>query len=271
MILSKDRFMGKTAVVTGAAQGIGFAVAERIGREGARIVVADAAAEPAHQAVKSLEAMGIAAVAAVCDLSTWAGAQAAMAVAQQTFGALHVLINNVGGTVWKKPFWYYTESEIQFEVQRTFWPPLWCSRAAIPHMRESGGAIVNLGSNAVDGPYRVPYSASKGAVAALTTSLAIELADFGIRVNCVAPGGTVAPERKTPRNPLPLSPKDEEWDAQFMQLIVGEDLLGRFSTLEEQAAIIAFLASDEASHITGEVINTGRRGSRISKVLGYVP
>ncbi len=271
MSQESGRFLGKTAVVTGAAQGIGFATAARLGREGARVVVADHAPEPTHQAVQALADMGVTAIPAIADLSTSAGADAVMAAARQAFGVIHVLVNNVGGTIWKKPFWHYTEAEIRLEVERTLWPSLWCAHAVIPHMRDSGGAIVNLGSNAVDGPYRVPYSACKGAVAALTTALAVELADFRIRVNCVAPGGTAAPPRKTPRNPNALSPQEQEWERQFMQLIEDEDLLGRFSTVEEQAAVIAFLASDDAGHVTGEVINTGRRGSRIAQTLGYVP
>lgn len=264
------RFADKTAVVTGAAQGIGYATAKRMGREGARIVVADAAAGPALEAVAALTKLGVSAVAAIADLSTYSGAESVMTQAAESFGPVHVLINNVGGAIWKKPFRHYTEAEIRLEVDRTFWPTLWCARAVIAHMAD-GGAIVNLGSNAIDGPYRVPYSTCKGAVVALTTSLAVELADFNIRVNCVAPGGTTAPTRKTPRNVRALGMQDLKWEQEFMRLILGEDLLGRFSTMEEQAAVIAFLASDEAAHITGELIHTGRRGTRPSRVLGYTP
>ena len=265
------RFAGQVAVVTGAAQGIGFAAAQRLGREGARIVVADAAAEPAREAVQSLANAGIEAVSALADVSTAEGANAVMAAAVHAFGSIEVLVNNVGGTVWKKPFWHYSAAQISTEIDRSLWPTLWCSHAVIPHLRARGGAIVNVGSNAVDGPYRVPYAACKGAVAAMTSALAIELADFNIRVNCVAPGGTTAPERKTPRNPHPLDDDEREWERQFLQLIDGEDLLGRFSTADEQAAVIAFLASSDAAHITGEVIHTGRRGNRLSKSLGFVP
>jgi dihydroxycyclohexadiene carboxylate dehydrogenase len=271
MTTHNQRFTGKVAVVTGAAQGIGFAAATRLGREGARIVVADNAVEATREAVEALVSMGVTAIPAISDLSTWSGAELAMSIAAQAFGGIHVLVNNVGGTIWKKPFWHYSEAEIRLEIDRSFWPSLWCSRAVIPHMRDCGGAIVNLGSNAVDGPFRVPYSACKGAVAALTTALAVELADFNIRVNCVSPGGTEAPARKTPRNPQTLSVQELEWERQFMQLIEGEDLLGRFSTAEEQAAVIAFLASGDAGHVTGEIINTGRRGSRMSRTLGCIP
>jgi dihydroxycyclohexadiene carboxylate dehydrogenase len=267
------RFSGKVAVVTGAAQGLGYAAAERLGREGASIVVADAAEGPALEAVRCFAAMGIAAVAAIGDLSSAKGAEAAMACAQETFGGLHVLVNNVGGTIWAKPFWHYTESEIRAEVDRTFWPTMWCSRAAISHLRKSGGdAIVNIGSNAAtDGIYRVPYSACKGAIMSLTRSLAVELAAVNIRVNCLSPGGIAAPERKTPRQIRPFDAQDIAWWEQFRMLAGKEELLADFATAEQLAGVIAFLVSSEAGHITGEVVEAGRRGVRIAESLGFIP
>jgi dihydroxycyclohexadiene carboxylate dehydrogenase len=260
-------------VVTGAAQGIGFATARRLGQEGASIVVADAAEGPTHEAVKSFEDMGIAAVGVVGDLSSASGAEAAMARAEDAFGGLHVLVNNVGGTIWAKPFWHYAESEIRAEVDRTLWPTLWCCHAAIEPLRRSGGgAIVNIGSNAADaGVYRIPYSACKGAVISLTKSLAVELASLNIRVNCVSPGGTLAPERKTPREARPFDERELGWWKQFGTLVQNEELIAVRATAEDQAAVIAFLASSEAGHITGEVVETGRRGVRIAEVLGFVP
>jgi dihydroxycyclohexadiene carboxylate dehydrogenase len=268
---SAGRFAGKVAVITGAAQGIGFATAQRMGREGCRIVIADFSAGPAAEAVAALTAEGIEAIAAVGDLSVYAQAEAAMQQAKQVFGAIHILVNNVGGTIWMKPFWYYTEEEIRAEVNRSFWPTMWCARAVIPVMRDTGGVIVNVSSNAVEGEYRIPYSASKGAVEALTTALAVEVAGFGIRVNCIAPGGTSAPERKTQRNVRPLTAQEQQWQEQFMMLLKDEELLTPWATAEQQAGVIAFLASDDAAHITGEIVHTGRRGKRIFDKLGFVP
>jgi dihydroxycyclohexadiene carboxylate dehydrogenase len=268
---SAGRFDGKVAVITGAAQGIGFATAQRMGREGCRIVVADFSAGPAAEAVEALKAEGIEAVAAIGDLSVYAEAEAAMQQAKAAFGAIHILVNNVGGTIWMKPFWHYTEEEIRTEVNRSFWPTMWCARAVLPVMRETGGAIVNVSSNAVEGEYRIPYSASKGAVEALTTALAVEVAGFGIRVNCIAPGGTSAPERKTQRNVKPVTEEDKAWQAQFMMLLKDEELLKPWSTAEQQAGVICFLASEDAAHITGEIVHTGRRGKRLFDVLGFVP
>ena len=267
------RFSGKVAVVTGAAQGIGYETAMRLGREGASIVVADLAKGPAEEAVNAFQTLGIKAVAAIGDLSTAVGAEAAMNCAREIFGGLHVLVNNVGGTIWAKPFWHYSADEIRAEIDRTLWPTLWCSHAAIARMRESGGgAIVNIGSNAAaDGIYRIPYSACKGAVVSLTKSLAVELAPLNIRVNCVSPGGTAAPPRKTPRESRPLNEQELWWWKQFAQIVGKEELIAGYATAEEQAAAIAFLASDEAKHITGEVLETGRRGPRIAEILGFIP
>jgi dihydroxycyclohexadiene carboxylate dehydrogenase len=266
------RFSGRVAIVTGAAQGVGLACAERIGREGGRVVVADIAEEPTRDAVRSLAAQGIETLPFIGDLGQPESCNRLMRQAAERFGRVDVLVNNIGGTLLKKPFWCYESEEIAAEVQRSFWPMLWTAHAAIRVFRsQESGVLVNIGSNAVGGHYRVPYSACKGAVEALTTSLAAETSCFGIRVNCVALGGTTAPERKTPRLTRPLSEQEQKWEQQFMKLIEGEDLLGRFATAEEQAAVVAFLASDDAAHVTGEVIRTGRRGRRLSDYLEEMP
>jgi len=259
------RLVGKVAVVTGAAQGIGLAAAQRLGGEGARVVVADKAEAAANDAVRGLRERGIDAVAACGDLASFAGARSVMEAAHAAYGQIDILVNNVGGTIWKKPFWHYEEDEIKAEVERSFWPPLWCCRAVLPYMQERGGAIVNVGSNATEGIYRIPYSASKGGVAALTTALAVELADFGIRVNCVAPGNTAVSDRVTARLDRALTPQEQEWNKEFYEYVRREGLIERPASCDEQAAVIAFLASDDASYVTGQVIDTGVRGTRISE------
>jgi dihydroxycyclohexadiene carboxylate dehydrogenase len=269
---SQGRFTGRVVIVTGAAQGVGLACAERIGREGGRIVLADMAAEPTREAARALAAHGIETLPFVGDLSQPDRCHALMRQATEHFGRVDAVINNIGGTLLKKPFWCYETEEIAAEVLRSFWPMLWTAHAAIRVFRtQQSGVLVNIGSNAVDGQYRVPYSACKGAVEALTTALATETSCFGVRVNCVALGGTVAPERKTPRLARSLSAQEQQWEQQFLKLIEGEDLLGRFATAEEQAAVVAFVASDDAAHVTGEVIRTGRRGRRLSDYLEEIP
>ncbi|NKQ12829.1 SDR family NAD(P)-dependent oxidoreductase [Pseudomonas sp. SST3] len=262
------RFVGKVAVVTGAGQGIGLATAWRLAQEGAQVVMADKSAAPTHAAAEDMREAGHEAAVAIADLATYAGAQSVMAQAEAAFGRIDVLVNNVGGTIWKKPFWHYSEDEIKAEVERSFWPPIWCCRAVVPYMQANGGSIVNVGSNATMGIFRIPYSASKAGVVGLTTALAVELADYNIRVNCVAPGNTAVKERPTPRLARELTDQEKRWNQQFYDYVTREGLFDRPASVHEQAAAIAFLASPDASYITGEVIDTGKRGMRISEVTG---
>ncbi|RLA50227.1 MAG: 1,6-dihydroxycyclohexa-2,4-diene-1-carboxylate dehydrogenase [Gammaproteobacteria bacterium] len=264
---SCKRFIGQAVIITGAAQGIGFACARRLGGEGAKVLIVDRAEQAAIEAAQNLRSEGIDAEYAAVDLTTYVGAIEAMEICKQKLGGIDVLVNNVGGTIWKKPFWHYSEEEIRQEVDRSFWPTMWCCRAVLPYLQERGsGAIVNVGSNAAQGIYRIPYCSSKGGVAGLTTALALELADFDIRVNCVCPGATEVADRKTDRAPHALTMEEETWAAEFYTYIKKEGLFSRFATVDEQAAVIAFIASDDASYITGEIIYTGIRGTRISEI-----
>jgi dihydroxycyclohexadiene carboxylate dehydrogenase len=125
-------------------------------------------------------------------------------------------------------------------------------------MLEQGrGAIVNVSSIATRGINRVPYSAAKGAVNALTASLALEVGTKNIRVNAVAPGGTTAPPRQVPRGTDPLTEQDKRWMQQVVDQTVQSSAMKRYGLLREMAAAILFLASDAASYITGTVLPVG--------------
>jgi dihydroxycyclohexadiene carboxylate dehydrogenase len=119
------------------------------------------------------------------------------------------------------------------------------------------GTIVNVSSIATRGIHRIPYSAAKGGVNALTASLAFEQEANGIRVNAVATGGTEAPPRKVPRNTAPLTPQEELWYQGIVDQTLASSLMHRYGTIEEQVRAILFLASDEASYITGSVLPVG--------------
>jgi dihydroxycyclohexadiene carboxylate dehydrogenase len=248
------RFDGKVAVVTGAAQGIGLAVARRISAEGAAVVLVDRS-ELVHEVAAELAAAGAKATSVTADLEQFAGAEAAVAEAVAAHGRIDVLVNNVGGTIWAKPYEHYAAEEIQQEIQRSLFPTLWTCRAALPHLVEQGaGVIVNVSSVATRGVNRVPYAAAKGGVNALTQSLALEAAPYGVRVVATAPGGTEAPVRKVKRGPEPEQEQEKAWYQQIVDQTVNSSLLKRYGTLDEQAAAIVFLASDEASYITGTIL-----------------
>ena len=247
-MIHAGRFAGKRGVVTGAAQGIGRAVAARMAAEGGRVALVDRSAV-VHEAAGEITAAGGTATAIVADLEQFAECERAMAAAG---GRIDVLVNNVGGTIWAKPYAEYAETEIEAEVRRSLFPTLWCCRAVLPHMlRDGGGVIVNVSSVATRGVNRVPYSAAKGGVNALTASLAWEYAGRNIRVCAVAPGGTDAPPRRIPRNEAAPSGQERGWYRQVVDQTVGSCLMGRYGTVEEQAAAILFMASDEASYVTG--------------------
>ncbi len=246
-----DRFAGKVAVVTGAAQGIGRTVALRLAREGGRVALVDRS--DLVEAVRhEAEAAGTEALAITADLETFAGATKAIDRGAERFGRIDILVNNVGGTIWAKPYAEYEPAQIEAEIRRSLFPTLWCCRAALPAMLDGGaGVIVNVSSVATRGVNRVPYAAAKGGVNALTACLAFEYAPHGIRVCGVAPGGTEAPPRRIPRNAAASSEQEKVWYQQVVDQTVGSSLLKRYGTMEEQAAAILFLASDEASYITG--------------------
>jgi dihydroxycyclohexadiene carboxylate dehydrogenase len=192
------------------------------------------------------------------DLETWAGAAALAERAIEDYGRIDILINNVGGTIWMKPYQEYEEAQIEAEIRRSLFPTLWCCLAALPAMMQQGsGAIVNVSSIATRGIYRIPYSAAKGGINAMTASLAFEHAGDGIRVNAVATGGTEAPPRKVPRNPNPLSEQEQSWVQGVVDQTKASSLMHRYGSIDEQVAAILFLASSEASYITGTVLPVG--------------
>ena len=157
-----------------------------------------------------------------------------------------------------KPFQEFSEQEIIKEVNRSLFPTMWCCRAVLPEMiKNQHGSIVNVSSVATRGINRVPYSASKGGVNALTAALAFEHAQDGIRVNAVATGGTEAPPRKVPRNANPLTESEQNWMQQVVDQTIDRSFLGRYGSIQEQVNAIVFLASDDASYITGTVVPVG--------------
>ncbi len=255
--MNNKRFDNKVVIVTGAAQGIGRGVALAASAEGALLVLADRS-ELVNEVVAEIEQAGGKVYTVMADLETYAGAQSVVKAAIAEFGRVDVLVNNVGGTIWAKPFQEYEEEQIEAEIRRSLFPTLWCCRAVLPAMIErQQGAIVNVSSIATRSIYRVPYAASKGGVNAMTASLAFEHAADGIRVNAVATGGTEAPPRKVPRNTNKMSAQEQVWYQGIVDQTLATTFMYRYGTIDEQVRAILFLASDEASYITGTVLPVG--------------
>jgi len=250
-----DRFAGQNVLITGAAQGIGQAVAHRIAHENGSLFLVDRA-EIVHEVAAVLAEVTTGTVgSATADLETWEGAEAMVAAGVEKLGRIDVVINNVGGTIWAKPFEHYTPEEIEKEIRRSLFTTLWSVRAELPALIDNGGGtIVNVSSVATRGVNRVPYAAAKGGVNALVSALALEAAEKNVRVVATAPGGTLAPARKVERGPGPEGEREKEWYQQIVDQTIDSSLFKRYGTLAEQAAPIVFLASREASYITGTVV-----------------
>lgn len=248
----RQRFEGKVMIVTGAAQGIGRGVALQAAAEGAQVLLVDRADFVTDVAAEAAGGRGHGLVA---DLETYEGARATMDFAARLWGGIDILVNGVGGAIRMRPYADFEPAQIDAEIRRSLMPTLYTCHAVLPHLlRRGGGTIVNISSNATRGIRRMPYSAAKGGVNALTQSLAMEYAEQGIRVVATAPGGTNAPPRRVPRNAAGDSPQEQVWMGEAVQQVTGSSFFKRYATLDEQIAPILFMASDEASYITGTVL-----------------
>jgi dihydroxycyclohexadiene carboxylate dehydrogenase len=250
--MSTQRFAGKVMIVTGAAQGIGRAVALRAAAEGGKVLFVDRADFVSEVAA---EAKGADTAGFVADLETYEGAASAMAFAVRQFGGIDILVNGVGGAIRMRPFAEFEPAQIDAEIRRSLMPTLYACHAVLPYLlKRGGGTIVNVSSNATRGIRRVPYSAAKGGVNAMTQSLAMEYAEHNIRVVATAPGGTDAPPRRVPRNTAGDSEQEKVWMGDAVKQVTESTFFKRYGSIDEQAAPILFLASDEASYITGTVL-----------------
>ena len=236
-------FQGKVAVVTGAGRGIGQAVAMELGRLGASVAAVDIDGAAVEGACRLVEQAGGRAEPFVCDIADRGEVENAVQAALKALEGVHVLVNNAGA-VERSGLTDLSPEEIERDIDVNLKGHIWMARAVVPHMLErGGGAIVNVASAAaILGAQRAPvYAAAKGGLVALTRSLAKELAPKGIRVNCVCPGPTDSAMYRAAVD------NDPEWGRSFVERIP----MKRMATPEEVAASIVFLASDEASYITG--------------------
>ncbi len=239
------RLKGKTALVTGAAQGFGLGIAETFVREGARVAVLDINADRAREAAR---AIGRKAFAVACDVAKGKSVDRAVARVLARFSRLDIVVNNAGISHRNQPMLDVSEEEFDRVFAVNVKSIFLMARAVVPHFREHGGGVIlNIGSTAGlrPRPGLTWYNGSKGAANLLSKSMAVELAPERIRVNAIAP---VAGE--TPLLATFMGEDTPARRAQFTATIPW----GRLSTPQDIANAALFLCSDEAEMITGSVL-----------------
>jgi NAD(P)-dependent dehydrogenase (short-subunit alcohol dehydrogenase family) len=237
----------QVAIVTGGKTGIGYATAARFAKEGAKVIIADI--QDANPEVFALKKIGSDVHSFRVDVSVELQVAQLVEQAVSAYGRIDVLVNNAGIDLAKK-ITETTETEWDRLMSVNLKGVFLCSRAVIPVMRnQQSGVIVNVASELgiVGGSEIAAYSASKGGVIQLTKSMAIDHASDGIRINCIAPGPVATPLL----NSIIASATEPEKERNS---IISKTLLKRFAQPEEIASVIVFVASDEASFMTGSVV-----------------
>lgn len=245
-----DRLIGKVAVVTGAAQGIGYGIAAMFAREGARVVIGDINAERGAAAAAAIQSAG--GTAAFCQVDVRAETQCGQLIASaaEQFGRLDILVNNAG--IYPRATLEETTTELWDDILNiTLRSAFYCCKYAVPVMRQGGGgSVVNIGSingiQALDN--LVAYGCAKGGMLTLTRTLAGAYARDGIRVNYIIPGWVLS------EGEIALHQSRGIDEATLRQ--AGKGLrLGRHQTPEDTAYAAVYLASDESAQVTGTVLH----------------
>jgi NAD(P)-dependent dehydrogenase (short-subunit alcohol dehydrogenase family) len=244
------RLAGKTAIVTGAAMGLGEAIARRFAAEGARVACVDVRSAPCDAVVGAIEAAGGTGLSLVADVGLAADAARVAATVTGRLGGIDILVNNAGILPSRETVLETTEADWDETLRVNLKGVFLMSRAALPAMiGAGGGAIVNLSSitGVVGLPVRPAYSASKGGVAMLTRQMAVDFGPHGVRVNALAPSFVITSINRALFDRLQA--EGAPWER-----LLAEHPLGRLGEPSDVASAALFLASDEARWITGVVL-----------------
>ena len=244
------RLKNKVAIITGAAHGIGYACTERYAEEGAKVVLADTDDDAGERAAEDLRNKGHEARFVRCDVGERLDVSNLMAATVRAFGRVDVLVNSAG-IVGETNYLELDEAEfdrvLRVNLKGSFMAGQMAAKQMIKQIeeREEPGAIINMSSvNAIFSmPDHLPYSISKAGVGSLTKGMALALAPYGIRVNAIGPGSIMTDMLKAVAT-----------DKAAMDRLLSRTPLGRIGEPKEVAAIATFLASEDASYITGETI-----------------
>ena len=243
------RLKEKTAFVTGAGRGIGRAIAMSLAREGAKVTVADILQENAICVVNAINAAGGQALAAGVDMTKRTQVQSAVNLALERFGPPDVLVNNVG---WDK-FEFFLDSEEEAWdriIAVNYKSLLYCCKAVLPYMKERGGRVINVASDAgrTGSSGEAVYSGTKGAIIAFSKALAREMVRFRITVNVVCPGLVETAMLQSIRD-------QSERAHKVMDAVTRAIPMGRVGTPEEVAEAVLFFALPDAGYITGQTLS----------------
>jgi NAD(P)-dependent dehydrogenase (short-subunit alcohol dehydrogenase family) len=266
------RLEGKVAIVTGGGTGIGEAICHKFAKEGAAVVVSGLATDPIEEVAAEIRGWGGRAVAYAGDVAEDAVAEACVRTAVGEFGRLDVLVNNAGVLLVTAETQDYPVDAFDQTVRNNVRSAFLMTRHALPELQKTRGCIVSAGSEAgaIGLANNTPYGGTKAWIHAFTRGVAVEQAKYGVRANCVCPGPIDTAWTHKETGPM---------DRKMEQSIVQATPLGRRGTAEEVANVYAFLASDEASFVTGALyfvdggitVGKGPIGDEVPKELRKPP